>query len=100
MWRLYSAKNKLQKLIMEIHLSYKRAYINELLRKSNLPNAEMLGAKAIGLMEWALDETIGGRIIVALDLETERARPIHCYSLEHAKMLRVPKSATETLEQV
>lgn len=80
--------------MMDVNLSYKRAFMKELLRKSNMPNASMLAAESIGLMEWALNETIGGRIIVALDLETEEARPIMSYALEHAKLLRVPKKDT------
>lgn len=79
---------------MDINLSYKRAYMKDLLHKSNMPDATSLAEEAIAFMEWALNETIGGRIIVALDLETEEARPVLAYSLEHAKRLRAPKPVT------
>ncbi|WP_333864706.1 hypothetical protein [Chitinophaga sp.] len=79
---------------MDINLSYNRAYVKELLRKSNMPNAAMLAGEAFGLMEWALNETIKGRTIVSLDLETEEAWPVLAYSIEHAKTLRADNPQT------
>lgn len=73
---------------MEICVCYDRAYIKELLRKSNLRNTTDLGAEAIALLEWALNEVINGRIIVALDVEADRGREILAPSLEYAKTIR------------
>ncbi len=50
--------------------------MQELLKKSNYSDASMLTAESVAIMKWAINETIGGRIIVALDLETEEAREI------------------------
>lgn len=66
-------------IVMDINLSYNRTYMKELLRKSNMPDASMLVGEAVALMEWALNETIEGKIIVALDMETEEAQPISAY---------------------
>lgn len=78
---------------MGVDLSCRRACMNDLPRKSNFLQADMFGEEIMGLREKLLNEKIASKAIVAHDLETERARSVHCYWLA---LPRAPKPATKT----
>ncbi|WP_423735088.1 hypothetical protein [Chitinophaga caseinilytica] len=62
---LIFTENQTSKTIMGVDLSCRRACLNDLPRKSNFLQADMFGEEVMVLLEMVLNETIGGKAIVA-----------------------------------